>query len=361
MPPGQHLGRIERLPDWRATLHYPGFKPRIFNSAAAAFNQRRKIELGKCVASVRRPNENTWTDEEGRIAREIWGTVPRAKYAELLPSRTYSALKTYCRNQKIRVDPDFVAQKRKERLAGLSHKSALNPWSVEEDRIVREIWGRLKMTEYEEQLPGRKYRSISAYCQRRGIKADREAQIERFRRLPQRNAWTPDQIRILLEHPRDRARELLRGVKASNAVKSMALRLGLKSEARGRFWSQEEMLLVRAIERSMKALRERHGRTSSSIEKKRARERQAEKRMSQALEAIKGASAHLSAHVRADVEGEVLVQVLAGEVKLSDVREAVRRTVARVYGPRHFSLDAPVGNEASVRWIDTIESDRPHF
>ena len=83
--------------------------------------------------------------------------------------------------------------------------------------------------------------------------------------------------------------------------------------------------------------------------------------MSDTLSAIKAAVAHLSTEVRLDVEGEVLVQVLAREIKLADVPAAVRKAVTKIYGPRHYSLDAPLSDGSGMNWIDTIADDRPHF
>jgi transposase-like protein len=43
------------------------------------------------------------------------------------------------------------------------------------------------------------------------------------------------------------------------------------------------------------------------------------------------------------------------------IEDLVKAEVTKAYGRRHYSLDAPLGDDSGMNWIDTIESDRPHF
>jgi hypothetical protein len=44
-----------------------------------------------------------------------------------------------------------------------------------------------------------------------------------------------------------------------------------------------------------------------------------------------------------------------------EIADLVKAEVTKAYGRRHYSLDAPFGDDSGMNWIDTIESDRPHF
>ena len=142
----------------------------------------------------------------------------------------------------------------------------------------------------------------------------------------------------------------------------MAIRLGLSNgrDAKREDWSATETALLRNIMRSLAALVDRHGRTRRVIANKIERERERQAFTDAVSAAVKSACAALDPSVRADVEGEVLIGVLSKAVPLDRIGEAIRAARTKIYGPRHYSLNAPI-SDGSLTWLDTVASDREHF
>lgn len=71
----------------------------------------------------------------------------------------------------------------------------------------------------------------------------------------------------------------------------------------------------------------------------------------------------LPEHIRADVCQEMIVDILCGELALSDAAVKMRRYIGRAWGDSYkvVSLDAPIRGTDNLRLIDTIEDTRPHF
>jgi hypothetical protein len=64
--------------------------------------------------------------------------------------------------------------------------------------------------------------------------------------------------------------------------------------------------------------------------------------------------------VREDVVNGVLLAALMNRGR-KNIEQLVKAEATKAYGRHHYSLDAPLGDDSGTNWIDTIESDRPHF
>lgn len=177
--------------------------------------------------------------------------------------------------------------------------------------------------------------------------------------MPQK--WTMDEVALLIRHADERTewRRLFPG-RPPTSVRRKAHKLGLRSLRSTEGWTAEEDGLLRQIGR-LTARLEQSGRSQNAIGKRASQLRAREEFATRALAEVRQATAHVPAAVRDDVQQEVIAEVLGCVVSLTDLPAAVRRATTRAYGPRHYSLDAPLGDEGGGTWVDTIESDRPHF
>ncbi|MDP4024429.1 hypothetical protein Q8W71_17530 [Methylobacterium sp. NEAU 140] len=288
---------IETHSDGTVTLKYPGWPERHYASITAALNRRRLIDLGKAKRQQGKSGQH-WTREEIDIVVANWGRIPPPEWPIRLPGRTYRAVKAFALTRKIRAAAD---------MRRLTQASNL-------DRKTR----------------------------------------------PRDSDWSPEEIAILYANERAIARSLLAPKRSVRAVASMASRLRLKLPLRGEPWSATEMALLRNIIRCVDALKSRHGRSARAIEHRAAKERQTQAFVASATEAVKAACASLEPAVRLEVESEVLIAVLSKAIDFAGIPAEARAARTRIYGPRHYSLDAPIG-DGSMSWIDTIADDREHF
>jgi hypothetical protein len=75
---------------------------------------------------------------------------------------------------------------------------------------------------------------------------------------------------------------------------------------------------------------------------------------------IEEQAARVPLEVRADVVSAVYLAAMVKRGRF-EIADLVKAEVTKAYGRRHYSLDAPFGDDSGMNWIDTIESDRPHF
>lgn len=178
-------------------------------------------------------------------------------------------------------------------------------------------------------------------------------------RAPQQPRWTKAELEIVTRCSPQQARELLPN-RTSDAILEKRKLLGVQEKRADRY-SDPETDLLEQIVRVRERLAREFGRTPVAIRLALHRYEKERARRMQITRAAAEATNHLSADVRLDVRGELEAALLAHEIELDEISAAVKRLTTKAYGRRHFSLDTPVGEEGGMNWIDTIESDRPHF
>jgi hypothetical protein len=84
-----------------------------------------------------------------------------------------------------------------------------------------------------------------------------------------------------------------------------------------------------------------------------------------AYEAVRSATAHVSEDERDDVMSRMFLAIAEGRLTIAEARYRVaefvkdQRRRPRVYGDAYFSLDASVGEDSDMTWLDTkTDADR---
>jgi hypothetical protein len=283
-----------------------------------------------------------WTPEEDLLLGQIWGTgLPKAEYERRFPGRSYGALRCHAGDTGLCVR---------------SAKPPLNPglWTEEEIGKVKQIWGTgLTFSQYEAAVPGRTYEAIRTKARLLRTAAPGSLAWSRDEDDRLRSAWQSgvprgDIARMFPNRTRD-------------AIESRARAL-LKLQGNFGVWTDAELRLLQTAGRCIDRLMHEHHRSRVSLWAKLKQGSMREQHFETLMRQIRAAASEVSPAIRDDVISAIYLTMLSGRPKAPlSVQAVVKEETTKAYGRRHYSLDAPLGDDSGMNWIDTIESDRPHF
>lgn len=300
--------------------------------------------------------QKRWTPEEDQTLPGRMGPrgLTQLGYKRALPSRSY----------------DAVARRAIVLSLNVRSTEEHARWTPEEDETLRRLWGNIPHDQFEKEIPGR---TINAVLNRAKV-------LELLRRpkslgalepeVPKRmrvvsdvraQSWSSEEIdRFYRIADEPAAWPAAFPERSRKSLNNMARRLNVRPLRGSEAYTAEEQRLVRVMVRTRLKLRET--RSLASIAKKVAALTLAELKQNRVMIAVKGAvPPHLPAHIQEDVTQRLLLKLLSGEIQQGDLVTAAKKAITATYGPQTLSLDTPLSDGSSMAWIDTIESDRPHF